>query len=391
MGPRLAGSEAAPASSSRPAVRSRPNGGLFCRMATSRRHRSPRKKPVLTRASAGGEPGEDGSYTVETRERPAPEPEAAAESGIVGILEALKGAGQVGIYRQQPQWARGHLQTLNLAGGESVDFQMLDELQRYWGGGVYQFRPMKQGRFAGASRSFQFDGPTLYQGKPHPKDPAAHVPVTPEVVPNYQQPQPPGYPPAPYGAGYDQQPGAMQRPSPELAMLGGFMERMMMRLDTMEAKLAGPGAAPAQAPDQIDGVLRTLKLAKQINEMMNPAPDEDDYDDEPDEWVPKSPQEAALSMAMKKFDEDPELFGQVFGTKGKPKQQDEAGGPRLVRAGEPAAEAPAAGLTPAQIMAALEKLDAESQAQLVNEIGKGLGPETLAALAGLMGADSAAG
>ena len=365
-------------------------------MVTSRRSR---KKPVLTRASAGGVPDESGSYTVETRERVAPAPEVAAEappeSGIVGILEALKGAGQVGIYRQQPQWARGHLQTLNLAGGESVDFQMLDELQRYWGGGVYQFRPMKQGRFAGASRSFQFDGPTLYQGKPHPNDPAAHVPGTPEVMPYQHQHQGGGYPPAPqYGGAYEP-PGQGQRPSPELAMLGGFMERMMGRLDAMEAKMAGPGAAPAQAPDQIAGVLTTLKLAKQINEMMNPAADYDDDDDEP-EWTPKNPQEAAMAMALKKFDEDPDLFAKMFSKNngdGQPGQPVQAGGPRLVRGSEQApAAAPAASLNPLEIMAQLQALDPAARAQLVHEIGQSLDEETMAALANLMGpADSAAG
>ncbi len=359
-------------------------------MVTSKRHRS---KPALQRVSTGETTPEGGSYTVETRKQAAAEPPAGPADGIAGIIEALRGAGQVGIYRQNPTWARGHLQTLNLGAGESLDFQMLDELQRYWGGGVYSFRPMKRGRFAGSSQSVQFDGPTLYQGKPHPKDPDARA-VTPEILP-----QPHYQPAAGYAPQYEQpgfgppHPGAMGRPSPEMQMLGTIVERMMARLDSFEQKLAGPAAQPAQAPDQIAGVLSTLKLAKQINEMMNPAPYEDEENEEPEEWKPANPQEAMMQLAMKKFDEDPEAFSSIFGAKKAPPEK--AGeGPRLVRAEQPAvpaaAPAPSPG-TPAQILAQLKALDPAARAQLVNEIGQTLDAETLAALAELMGPDSAAG
>lgn len=364
-------------------------------MVVSRRTR---KKPVLTRARTGETPDEAGSYTVETREREAPPQEPGPGDSMAGILEALRGAGQIGIYRQQPQWARGHLQTLNLTGGESIDFQMLDELQRYWGGGVYSFRPMNKGQFAGSSRSFQFDGPTLYQGKPHPKDPSIQAPVTPEVMPpqaHYMGIG--GYPPPPYAAGYDaQQPGMMARASPELQMLGGFMERMMTRLDGLEAKLAGPGAAPAQAPNQIDGVLQTLKLAQKIGEMWNPRGDDEDYELEPE--APKNPQEAVIQALLKKFDEDPEALDKLIGNKGAAQpnqQQPQAGGPRLVRAAEqqaqPAAAAPAGGMSPAQILAHLQQLDPAARAELVNQIGQSLDPETLEKLAQVMAPGSAAG
>jgi len=317
-------------------------------------------------------------------------------------LEALRGAGQIGIYRQQPQWARGHLQTLNLGAGESLDFEMLDQLQRYWGGGVYAFRPMNRGRFAGSTRSVQFDGPTLYQGKPHPKDPNRRAPVTPDVLPQHA-PQYQGgpYHPAQYGGGYEPHgygaPGVPQA-SPELRMLGGLVERMMSRLDSMEAKLAGPGAAPAQAPDQIAGVLQTLKLAKQINEMMNPQAEYDDEEEEGAEWTPKNPQEAMMQMAMRKLDEDPEALSSFFGNKQQapqngqpPPPQAATGGPRLVRPGAPQAGAPG-GIEPGQLVAHLQQLDPAARAQLVNEIGKSLDPETLQQLMGLMsGPDSAAG
>jgi hypothetical protein len=222
--------------------------------------------------------------------------------------------------------------------------------------------------------------------------------VTPELMPPPQQYQGAGgYPPAPYGGSYEAQPGAMQRPSPELAMLGGFMERMMTRLDSMEARMAGPGAAPAQAPDQIAGVLTTLKLAKQINEMMNPAQDydDDDDDDEP-EWTPKNPQEAAIAMAIKKFDEDPDLFGEMFGKKkdAQPGQQPaQVGGPRLVRAAEQApAAAPAAAMNPLEIIAQLKALDPIARAHLFHQISVSLDPETVAALKDIVEpGDSAAG
>jgi hypothetical protein len=330
--------------------------------------------------------------------------EPGPEDGLAGILAALKGAGQVGIYRLQPTWARGHLQTLNLGAGEELDFSMLDQLQRYWGGGVYQFRPMNRGRFAGATQAVQFDGPTLFQGRPHPKDPDAQAAVLPEVLPQY----PPHYQGAPYqppqyGGAYDPQgygppPGSMGRPSPELAMLGGLIERVLNRMEAMEAKLSGPGTVPAQAPDQIAGVLQTLKLAQQIKELMNPDDYDDDDDDAEEEWKPKNPQEAMMQLAMRKFEEDPDALAKLMGDKQpqqqpQPQQQRPPGtGPRLVRAGEqtPAASAPAE-LSPAQIVAQLQQLDPQARAQLVNEIGKSLDPETLAQMMQMIGAGSAAG
>ena len=379
-------------------------------MATSRRTRA--AKPVLTRARPGPETGERGSYTVETRQKAPPRPEptgpAPAQDGLAGILSALKGAGQVGIYRLQPTWARGHLQTLNLGPGEELDFSMLDQLQRFWGGGVYQFRPMNRGRFAGATQSVQFDGPTLFNGKAHPKDPSAPAPVAAEVLPQHaphyqgQGYAPPhyggGYEPAPYGA----PPGSMGRPSPELQMLGGLMDRVLNRMDSLEAKLSGPGAAPAQAPDQIAGVLQTLKLAQQIRELMNPPDDydDDDDDDAAEEWTPKNPQEALMAMAMKKIEADPDALDKLLGDKKpapqqQPQQQRPTGiGPRLVRAGEqtaPPAAAPAGPISPAQIVAQLQQLDPQARAELVNEIGKSLDPETLAQMMQMMGAGSAAG
>jgi hypothetical protein len=172
------------------------------------------------------------------------------------------------------------------------------------------------------------------------------------------------------------------------------MERMMGRLDAMEAKMTGPGAAPAQAPDQIAGVLSTLKLAQQIGELWNPRADDDDDDDEPEEWTPKNPQEAAMALALKKFDEDPDLFGKVFGKKdgAQPGQPAQPGGPRLVRAEQAAAPAPAAGLDPMQILAQLQGLDPAARAQLVHQISMSLDPETVAALKDLVEpGDSAAG
>ena len=386
-------------------------------MATSRRTRG--SKPVLTRARTAPKTAEGASYTVETRrqapkQRPQTE-EPGPQDGLAGILAALKGAGQVGIYRLQPTWARGHLQTLNLGAGEELDFSMLDQLGRFWGGGVYQFRPMNRGRFAGATQSVQFDGPTLFNGKPHPKDPSIAEAVTPEVMhPHPHQYQGQGYAPPQYGGGYEPQhygappaygqpPGAMSRPSPELAMLGGLMDRVLNRMDSLEAKLAGPGAAPSQAPDQIAGVLQTLKLAQQIREMMNPADDyddDDDDDDEPDAWTPKNPQEAMMQLALKKFEADPDALDKLLGDKkpkpaAAPQQQRPAGaGPRLVRAGEqtpPAAAAPAGGLSPGQIVAQLQQLDPQARAELVNEIGKSLDPETLAQMMQMIGGGSAAG
>jgi len=362
-------------------------------MATSRRG----KKPVLTRARPGQAPDDNGSYTVETRERRAPGPPPGPAEGVAGILEALRGAGQIGIYRQQPQWARGHLQTLSLSGGEKVDFDMLDQLQRYWGGGTYQFRPMRAGRFAGSTQSIQFDGPTLYQGKPHPKDPdRASEPVAAEVLPQHAPHyQAPHYQPAPYGAPHETYPGHHPRPSPELAMLGQVMDRMMSRLDSFEAKLAGPGAAPAQAPDQIAGVLQTLKLAQQIQDMMGGGYEDEDEDEEPG-WQPKNPQEALMAVALKKLDEDPDALDALLGKNKQPAAARPGPGPRLVRANDaPAAaapaQAPAAQLDPAQILAQLQQLDPASRAELVNQIGQSLDPETLAALGQLMGGESAAG
>jgi len=380
-------------------------------MATSRRG----KKPKLTRARTGPNLEESGSYTVETRERQPSAPEPGPVSGVAGVLEALAGAGQIGIYRLQPQWARGHLQTLSLAGGESLDFEMLDQLQRYWGGGTYQFRPMKRGRFAGSSQSIQFDGPTLFQGRPHPKDPAAQREVVrAEVVPNHfsQHQAHHAHHAQPFMDGPPQR--APQYPSatasPELQMFGNLVDRIMTRMDSIEARLAGPMPPPSQAPDQMAGVLNTLKIAKQINEFMNPVYDEPDDEDEPEEWTPKNPQEAMLALALRKMDDDPDMLDKFLGNKtaAQPQRPANAPGPRLVRAEEqtassqhnkvtlqgtrPQADQNQSGkISPDQILAQLQSMSPQDRAMLVNQIGEQLDPETLAALSQMMGGQSAAG
>lgn len=375
-------------------------------------------KPTLTRASAGTAPDEDRPYTAETRDAA---PGGREPEGVGGILEALKGAGQVGIYRQKPTWARGYLQTLNLGAGEGLDFEMLDQLQRYWGGGTYSFRPMLRGRFNGSTQPVQFDGPTLFQGQPHPKDPDAARAVAAEVLP----PPPAGAPFYGHAGGLaSPQPPGPARPSPELALLGGIVERIMGRMDQMEARLTGPSAPPAQAPDQIAGVLSTLKLAQQIGEMWNPRGriEEEDEEEEAEAWQPKNPQEAMMALALKKLEEDPDAFSKLLGgpapTTAPPPPPPR---PRLVRGpGAPVQtgatvshappEAPptppnpahvggsedpgppeAGAVTPAQILAQLAALTPSDRAVLVNQIGQSLDAETLAALAELMpGSPSAA-
>jgi len=177
-----------------------------------------------------------------------------------------------------------------------------------------------------------------------------------------------------------QYPPPPRQASPELQMLGGLVERMMNRLDGIESKMQAPNYAPAQAPDHMQGVLQTLKMAREINEFMNPY-DEEEEDGDEGEWVPKTPQDMAMMMAMRKFEQDPEG---VLGTK--PPAAAGGGqagtGPRLVRASESHESNAAGPMGVPQIQAALKNLSPQELAMLIN--GVELTPETMAALAGMM-------
>jgi hypothetical protein len=277
----------------------------------------------------------------------------------------------------------------------------LDELSRYWGGGTYQFRPMSRGRFAGSSRSVTLDGPTLYRGKPHPNDPEAErrraAPA--EVLPaGYGGPgggyPPPGYPPPPgygYPPAYPDQAPPMHGGSPELRMLGGVVERLMSRLDSLESRLQAPTYEPARAPDHMSGVLQTLKMAQQIRELLEPPRDDDDDDDDAPEAMPTDPQSLAMMMIAKKLagDDAGDIFG---GPKPPAPAPAPANGPRLIRGGEDSTPNPApAGLNAQAILAAIQHLSPAERARLVNDVGQQLDPETLAEMAAQMQQAQAAG
>jgi hypothetical protein len=374
---------------------------------TARRGRKPEGNPSET----GAKPGERGAYTVETRARSrgrtAPKPaEPDPQDALASLFEALGAAGQIGIYRTAPNWARGHLQTLTLNSGERFDFDQLDALGRFWGGGTYQFRPMQRGRFAGSSRSITLDGPTLYRGKPHPNDPererrAAAAEVLP-AAPGYP---PPGYPAA---YGYQQQPGAypelpqQRQPSPELQMLGSLVERMLQRMDSLEGRLAAPAYEPARAPDHMSGVLQTLQMAQQIRELLD-GPQDDDDDDDDAGGMPTDPQSMLMMLAAKKLaGDDPDVFGggaprMPTPPAPAPAAAPPANGPRLIRGGgsstpnpPPTPEA-APALDAQSILAAIQHLAPAERARLVNDVGQQLDPETLAEMAAQMQAAGGGG
>jgi hypothetical protein len=355
-----------------------------------------RTKPEANPNETGPNTGESGAYTVETRQRgrraPTQTPENGPQDALAAMFESLGAGGQVGIYRTSPQWARGHLQTLTLNGGERFDLHRLDELARYWGGGTYQFRPMVRGRFAGSSRSVTLDGPTLYRGKPHPNDPEAErrraAPA--EVLPASYQGQgypPPGYPPQAgyqYGPSYHDQGPPMQGGSPELRMLGGVVERLMSRLDSIEGRLQAPTYEPARAPDHMSGVLQTLKMAQQIRTLLDPPRDEDDEDDEDDaQAMPTDPQSLAMMLIAKKLagDDAGDIFGGGPPRAPAPAPAPAPAGPRLIRGGggQDSTPNPAPAVLDAQaILAAIQHLSPAERARLVNEVGQQLDPATLA-------------
>jgi hypothetical protein len=172
-------------------------------------------------------------------------------------------------------------------------------------------------------------------------------------------------------------------------MLGGVVERLMNRLDSIEQRLQAPTYEPARAPDHMSGVLQTLKMAQQIRELLDPTgDDDDDEDEEPAGQMPTDPQSLAMMLLAKKLsgDDAGDLFPGMKPPQPQAPAQPQAPRPRLIKGGQE----PGAPLDAAAILAALQQLPPAERARLVNEVGSSLDAETLAEMAAQMQAQQGA-
>jgi hypothetical protein len=356
----------------------------------------------------GGNPAEDAGAEGEEWENhgssPFGEPEEdepiTPEERVAEMLAGLPAGAQVGVYRTSPEWATGHLQTIVIQRGESIDLARVDQIGRYWGGGTFRFRPMIGGRFAGGSRSLQIDGPPLYRGAPHPNDPHAMPQRGPVLDVPAREHQPAL--PVPYHGNAGEY---------AVRELGGFAGALMSRLDALEQAVRGPQHNPV---DPSQTVLNALRLAKEAaGFFQNPdALDDDDDEEEEEEPEPASMESILYKLASKKLDQmdDPAKPETKESTTPPPR-------PRLIRseppptpnpppaaaepvepvepvehaqAVEPDEHAQAVEPDPLAILAQFQRMTPKARAALFKQVGDNLDQETVGELAVLMQASESA-
>lgn len=314
----------------------------------------------------GSPPAESGSTSAEQ------DPHQSAESSfpedtdhpLAGFPEVR----QVAVYRKSPEWASGHITTMQIMEGQVFGDPQLDEIAAYYGGGLYSLRPLgKHCRFIAGTVSIRIDGPSLYKGQPHPNDPAAW-----KTQPAAQASQ---APPTALG-NFPSVHVPRENESALVNLLGQLIDKA---IDQRQPAIAPSVPAPAPASNPIAQLGETVKLFKELKAIFEPEHDldggeEDDEDDE-DEVAPGSMEEVITRIVEKKFLEDDDE-----------QQPQAAGGPRLIRAGSdeatkmdpvkappktatnesaPRAETSANPLSTEGLIAMFEKLGPDAKAEIV--------------------------
>lgn len=300
---------------------------------------------------------------------------------------------QLRLYRTEPIWARGHLDNFELERGDAVTPQMQEQVRRYHGGGVYQWKLTIKGRHVkGGTRTFRCAGQTLDRGKPHAQDP--NLQQTPAPMTNLYPPhQQPGMMPM----------GAMPMPQsadPAVAQLAQVVQTLAGAVAGINAQIQTLGAVPHQPPPP-PSTLDQLKELAVFRKMMREM-DDDYYGFDDDDWEEEEPAEPVLTpeqqkeqwmmkMAEKYIDDD--------GPK-KPAAATPATGPRLIRGGKDDAPAQSNAATPppapseargpvtmADVMATLNGMSPEQRAQALVQVNEhaGADPEVQAAMKKILG------
>jgi hypothetical protein len=284
------------------------------------------------------------------------------------------------LYRAAPIWAEGHLQTITIEAGSGMDLARIDEISRYWGGGTYRFRPVVSGRWGKGARTLRLDGPTLWQGQPHPADPRRRI-IDAGQAPAYEQHHYP--PPQPTFQGLAAVPPGQPRQDALGNLLGQMLERLDVRLGALEVAIRTP--APAANPvDPTNQLINSLKLAKQAAEFFHRGGDDDDDDDDDAEEQQPAGVEGLLERFLTRKLEDDDKQKKPNGTA-------PAGtGARLIRA--PRADAPGPGPEPARatvpnppaaggdMLAMFQMLSPADQARMYFDVGNSLSPAVVAEL-----------
>jgi len=319
------------------------------------------------------------------------EEEPTEEETVGRLFASLPAGSQVHVYRTSPNWAEGHLQTIIIEPGAAMDNTRIDEISRYWGGGTYRFRPIVRGQFLKGSRSLRIDGPTLWNGQPHPHDPRRRVV---EVGQAYEHRE------RDYQRQPQQQMQVLAGPgqSRQDAQLSGLMAQMFERLDVrlgaLELAVRTPPAALSNPVDPNQTILNSLRLAKEIGTYFTGGHLDDDDDEEEEE---KPGVHALLEKLLaRKLDEYGEGDNKP---KPAPTSAEAPGKARLIRAPRAAprrtetSPEPGRASTPnpeptgaGDMLAMFSAMPAADQARLFKSVGDSLSPSVVAELAKLMGA-----
>lgn len=319
----------------------------------------PRIIPGSPPAEPGAAPAEQDPHQYDETEQPGDD-----DHPLAGFPQVR----QVAVYRKSPEWAAGHITTMQLLEGQTFGEHQLDEISAYYGGGLYQLRPLgKHSRFIAGTVTIRIDGPALYKGQPHPNDPNAWK--------TQQAPQSQPAPPTALG----NLPAVHVPRENESALVNLLGQLIDKAIDQRQPAIAPSVPAPAPASNPIAQLGETLKLFKAMKEIFEPQHDfegaeEDDEDDE-DEVAPGSMEEVITRIVEKKFLEDDDE-----------QQPQSAGGPRLIRAGTeeagktapvkaapktvtntsaPRAETSGVPFTTEGLIAIFEKLGPEAKAEIV--------------------------
>lgn len=259
-------------------------------------------------------------------------------------LSGLRGVERVHVFRRKPTWCKGLLCSLDLAEDEEID---LGQLKQDWGGGQILLRPLHHTaggwKYKRGAVSVQFTGPPRERGMPLGRD------GDPRIIETSARPvvEPPA-------RGLVRQTGG-----DGMAVIAQLFDRIVDRLDRLEARVAVP--APAPVPhDPLAEVKRAGLMVRELRQLAGvfsgeqseePEGDEDEENEEDEEEGPPSPEAMLMRLLEKKLDE---------GDKPAEAPQSKTG-PRLIRASASASTRPKQPPTPAA--QPVEVVEAEPEAE----------------------------
>lgn len=243
-------------------------------------------------------------------------------------LAGLRGVERVHVFRRKPTWCKGLLCSLDLSEDEEID---LGQLKADWGGGQILLRPLHHTaggwKYKRGAVSVQFTGTPRERGMPLGRD------GDPRVIETTARPV------APPARGLVRQTGG-----DGMAVMAQLFDRIVDRLDRLEARVAVP--APAPLPhDPLAEVKRAGLMVRELRQLAGvfsgeaSEPEEDEDEDEEDEGPP-SPEAMLMRLLEKKLDEGDD----------KPAAPQQRAGPRLIKAATRPKQPPTPAARPVEVV-----------------------------------------